>query len=470
MVNAAIRFNSLENGVFPLDQVWTDTLLSAREMTENKDWFDVNSGRTRLLCINGDEAVLSVPSELHIETIYEEDISLLLGNLRKTYDEVRKISLKVVVEEEAEIERELHKNAQMEISRPRESYPAIPLQESIIEGAFYKDYIFDSFVVCGTNKKAFDLSLAVAEMPGRASCGILAIYGKSGVGKTHMLQAIGHYAFQEKTVKRIYYISSMDFVSQYVSNAKEGKLTEFYQLFNDIDLLLIDDVHLFRGEASQKAFFDILNYLYDNSRQIVITSDCAPNAIPSMLETLKMRLNNCITAEILVPTKSERVKIITKKLHDQVALSDDILAYLAGIPTTSIRELEGLYNRLVAASLFCNTDLDINSVKVILNDYIRDTRRITADIIIERVCEYFGISTQDIRSSSRKKNISYPRSIAMYLARTITENSEQSIGYILKRDHSTVCVTCKNVAENMKTEKTLENDINSIKAIITGQK
>jgi chromosomal replication initiator protein len=195
-----------------------------------------------------------------------------------------------------------------------------------------------------------------------------------------------------------------------------------------------------------------------------------PNAIPGMFQALKMRLNNCIAAEILVPTKNERVKIISKKLNGKMMLSDDILSYLAEISTTSIRELEGLYNRLVAASVFCNADLDINSVKMILNDYIKDTRRITADIIIERVCEYFEITTQEIRSSSRKKNIAYPRCIAMYLIRTITENSEQIIGNTLGRDHSTVCITCKNVAENLKTNKILENDINSIKAIITGQK
>jgi chromosomal replication initiator protein len=183
-----------------------------------------------------------------------------------------------------------------------------------------------------------------------------------------------------------------------------------------------------------------------------------------------MRLNNCVATQILTPTKNERVKIIKKKLHGEAILSDEVLSYLAQISTSSVRELEGLYNRLAAASVFCNADLDINSAKVILNDYIRDTRRITADIIIDRTCEYFAITVHEIRSSSRKKEISYPRSIAMFLIRTMTGNSEQAIGNILGRDHSTVCITYKNITENLKTDKKLENDISSITEIITGQK
>jgi chromosomal replication initiator protein len=148
----------------------------------------------------------------------------------------------------------------------------------------------------------------------------------------------------------------------------------------------------------------------------------------------------------------------------------DVLSYIAEISAANIRELEGLYNRVVAASVFCNTDLDINSVKEILNDYMKDTRRITAEIIVDRVCQYFEITMLEIRSSSRKREVSYQRSIAMYLIRTITGSSEHVVGSILGRDHSTVCITCKKIAENLKTDKKLETDINSITAIITGQK
>ncbi|MDR0305127.1 MAG: chromosomal replication initiator protein DnaA [Chitinispirillales bacterium] len=469
MASTATILNFFENEESFLSRIWTETLSSAIKDVENKDWFSATIGRTNLLRISGNEAVLSVPSEFHGEFI-EKDAPTIIEILRKKYPEITKISFEVVIEEEAKIEREQLEKATKE--NIYQTYIAPIPEESIIKGAFYKNYVFDSFVVCNTNKKAFDLSLTVAEMPGKeSSYRILAIYGKSGLGKTHLLQAIGHYASQEKTAKKIFYFSALDFVSQYVNATKEkGGLTEFYQSFNDVDLLLIDDVHLFRGDGSQKAFFDILNYLYDNSRQIVITSDCPPSGISGIYESLKMRLNNCVTAEILVPTKSEKVKIISKKLHGEIALSDDVLSYLAEISTTSVRELEGLYNRLIAASVFCNADLDINSVKVILSNYIKDSRRITADIIIDRVCEYFGITAQEIRSSSRKKEISYPRSIAMYLVRTITENSEQAIGNILGRDHSTVCITCKNITENLKTNKKLESDINSITAIITRQK
>jgi chromosomal replication initiator protein len=343
--------------------------------------------------------------------------------------------------------------------------------KSTIHGHFYENYKFDSFVVCDTNKKAFDLCLTTAEMPQSAPERILVIHGKSGVGKTHLLQSIGHFAHQENTAKNIYYTCAIDFLSDYVNWGKEKKgLDEFYNKFRDVDLFLIDDVHLFRGQATQNAFFEILTFLYDDNRQIVLTSDCTPTDIPDMIDALKMRLSNSVAVEILTPSKKNRIQIIKKKLcGGQLKLSEDVLAYLADIPTTNIRELEGLYNRLLAASIFCNADLDINSVKLILNDYIKDTRRITADIILDRVCSYFGIAIPEIRSSSRAQNIAYPRSLAMYLIRTITGSSEQAIGNILGRDHSTVCITCKKIAANIKTDKKVQNDIDLLMKIITGQ-
>jgi chromosomal replication initiator protein len=264
----------------------------------------------------------------------------------------------------------------------------------------------------------------------------------------------------------------MDFVSAYVNWTKEKKdLTEFYRQFDDVDLFLIDDVHLFRGQATQRAFFEILTLLYDKNRQIVITSDCTPDDIPDMIDSLKMRLNNSVAVQILVPTKKNRADIIKKKLcGGEIQLSEDVVAYMADIPSTNIRELEGLYNRLVAASIFCNADLDIDSVKLILNDYIKDTGRITSDIILDRVCSFFGIASQEIRSSSRVQNIAYARKIAMYLIRTIKGSSEQTIGNILGRDHSTVCITCKKIAEDIKIDPKLAKDVDMLVEIIKGQK
>ena len=470
MVSTVATFGYLENEESSLAHVWSEILSSAIKDAENKDWFSATIGRTGLLRINGEEAVLSVPSEFHGGFI-EKDAPLLLESLRKKYPHITKISFEIVIEEEAKKEREqLEKASEKEPIREI-SKPAPAQEKSAMSGTFYEYYTFDSFVVCDTNRKAFDLSIAVAETPEASPCRILAIYGKSGIGKTHLLQAIGQFAFQEKTAKNIIYMGALDFVSQYVNWVKEKRdLTEFYSRFGDVDMLLIDDVHLFRGAASQRAFFDILTYLYDGDRQIVVTSDCAPNDIPDMFEGLKMRLNNGVAAEIIAPSQKDRIEIIKKKLCGEVQLSMDALSYIAEISAANIRELEGLYNRVVAASVFCNADLDIDSVRAILSDYMKDTRRITAEIIVDRVCQYFEITARDIRSSSRKREVAYPRSIAMYLMRAVTGNSEQVVGSILGRDHSTVCITCKNIAENLKTDKKLEADINFITAIITGQK
>ena len=462
--------------------IWAETAAVIKSK-EKKNWLPTIADNTELLRLDRNMAVLSIPSEFHKEIAEaEENKTGLLEYLRRKLPHITDISFEIVENKDAKNEEEMLRNAEKEqvLRRQRNmeqliaSKPASP--KIVISGNFYENYKFDSFVVCDTNKKAFDLCLATAEMPQNSPSKILVVYGKSGVGKTHLLQAIGQFAYQEKTAKNIRYLSAIDFVADYVNCLKEGKnLTEFHAGFNDVDLFLIDDVHLFRSgqgqSGTQKAFFDILTLLYDSNKQIVITSDCTPADIPDMIESLKMRLSNSVAVEILAPSKKNRIQIIKKKLcGGDIHLSDDVLIYLADIPTTNIRELEGLYNRLLAASVFCNADLDLNSVKEILNNYIKDTRRITPDIILDRVCTYFAISTQEIRSSSRVKNIAYARAVAMYLIRTITGNSEQVIGNILGRDHSTVCITCKKVGKNLEDDEKLQKDLGLLTEIITGQR
>jgi len=471
-----------------LAQIWAETAQFIKSKEKN-NWLPNISSIANLMRIDGNTAILSVPSGFHKDIAQESsNKNGLISYLRKRLPQVLDVSFEIVENEDAKDEEEMLKKAENEQKlklqkqqekKELEIKQAIP--KSIISGNFYENYNFDSFVVCDTNKKAFDLCLTTAEMPENSPSKILAIYGKSGIGKTHLLQAVGQFAFQEKTAKKIKYQSAIDFIADYFNFVKESPvendkkiidLTNFFSNYNDVDLLLIDDVHLFRGEGSQNAFFDILKFLYDSNKQIIITSDCSPADIPNMFEALKMRLNNGIAVEILAPSKKNRIQIIKKKYRNgEIHLNEEVLSYLADIPTTNIRELEGLYNRLLAASVvFKKNELELNWVKKILNAYIKDTRRITPDIILDRVCSYYAISAQDIRSSSRVKNIAYARKIAIYLIRTITGNSEQVIGNILSRDHSTICITCKKVSEEIKFDKQIEKDIETLSGIITGQK
>ncbi|MCL2845930.1 MAG: DnaA/Hda family protein [Chitinivibrionia bacterium] len=457
---------------------WSEIVCDIKEIGK-KTFLASFIERVNLLRIENDVAFLSVPSDFH-KTLLEgsDGESILLEKMNVKFGNVGQISLEIVEDESAKEEEENLKKAreareksllQEAQARPISQKQTAP--KSNLHGNFYENYKFDSFVVCDTNKKAFDLCLTTAEMPQSAPEKILVIHGKSGVGKTHLLQAIGHFTHQENTAKNIHYTCAIDFLSEYVNWQKEKKgLDEFYNKFRDVDLLLIDDVHLFRGQGTQNAFFEILTFLYDDNRQIVLTSDCTPTDIPDMIDVLKMRLSNSVAVEILTPSKKNRMQIIKKKFYNrELKLSEDVLAYLADIPTTNIRELEGLYNRLLASSVFCNADLGIDSVKMILNDYIKDTRRITADIILDRVCSYFGIAIQEIRSSSRVQDVAYSRSVAMHLIRTITKNSEQAIGNLLGRDHSTVCITCKKIAQSLNTDEKLQKDIDLLTKIITGQ-
>lgn len=476
MIAAALKLYNYEDESSYLTQIWDETAALIKTKEKN-NWLPNIASISNLLRIEENTAILSVPSGFHKEIAQEcGNKTGMLEYLRKKLPQITDISFEIIENIEARNEEEMLKNAEKERILRRQKIQEqqkkpSPLK-SEISGNFYENYTFDSFVVCDTNKKAFNLCFATAEMPQNSPSRILAIYGKSGVGKTHLLQAVGQYSFAEKTAKNIHYICAVDFISTYVNWTKEKKdLTEFYSSFNNVDLFLIDDVHLFRGQATQKAFFDILTFLYDKNKQIIITSDCPPAEIADMLDALKMRLNNCVAVEILAPSKKNRIQIIKKKLcGSEIHLTEDVLAYLADIPTTNIRELEGLYNRLLAASVFCNADLELNSVKKILNDYIKDNRRITPDIILDRVCAFYAISAQEIRSSSRVRDIAYARSIAMYLIRTITGHSEQVIGTILGRDHSTVSITCKKITKNLQSDEKIKTDIETLKEIISGKK
>jgi chromosomal replication initiator protein len=317
-------------------------------------------------------------------------------------------------------------------------------------GQFHPNYTFEKYVVGDSNRMAHAASLAVAEAPGKTSFNPLTIYGGTGLGKTHLLQAIGHFAQTECTADSVLYMTSQEFTNQYINYVIEKKdSTSFYKKFASIELLLLDDIHFLSGKpGTQKEFYRIFNRLLLENKQIVLSSDRPPDKIPDMMNHIINRFMGGLIADIQPPNFETRMAIIRKKAEiDGLALPNEVVQYIAGHITSNVREIEGTLIRLIASSSFTGKDITIDVAKEVFGDVIsRKDERLSVHFIQQKVAERFGISPNQLTAHTRKRNVSYPRGIAMYLCKQWTKQSLRTIGLEFGgRDYSTVIHACKKV-------------------------
>ncbi len=336
---------------------------------------------------------------------------------------------------------------------------------------FHPDYTFDSFVVGNSNRFAFAPSLAVAEAPGKTSFNPLVIYGGTGLGKTHLLQAIGHFAQTENTAENIIYITSQEFINQYMNYIRNKKdSTSFYKKFADVELLLIDDIHFFSGKpGTQKEFFRIFNRLLLQNKQIVLSSDRPPEKIPDMMEHIINRFMGGLITDIQPPNFETRIAILKKKAEsDGICLPEEVLQYIAGHITSNVRELEGTLIKLIASASFTGKEITLDAAQEIFGDVIsRKDHRLTIQIIQKKVAEHFDISAHQLRAHTRKRNVTFPRNIAMYLCKKWTKQALRTIGLDFGgRDYSTVIHACKKIEEEMKHSEELRKHVEVLDAVL----
>ncbi len=337
--------------------------------------------------------------------------------------------------------------------------------------AFHPEYTFDSFVVGDNNRFAFAPCLAVAEAPGKTSFNPLTIYGGTGLGKTHLLQAIGHFAQTESTAENIIYITSQEFINQYMNYIRNRKdSTSFYKRFADVELLLIDDIHFFSGKPStQKEFYRIFNRLLLQKKQIVLSSDRPPEKIPDMMEHIINRFMGGLIADIQPPNFETRIAILKKKAEsDGIALPEEVLQYIAGHITSNVRELEGTLIKLIASASFTGKVISLEAAQEIFGDVIsRKDHRLSISTIQNKVADHFGISVHQLRAHTRKRNVTYPRNIAMYLCKKWTKQALRTIGLDFGgRDYSTVIHACRKIEEEMEQDLELRNHIEILNAVL----
>jgi chromosomal replication initiator protein len=342
------------------------------------------------------------------------------------------------------------------------------------KGQFHPNYTFEKFVVGTSNHIAHAACLAVAEAPGKTSFNPLTIYGGTGLGKTHLLQAIGHFAQTEDTAKKVVYMTSQEFINQYINYVKDKKdSASFYKQFADTDLLLIDDIQFFSGKpGTQKEFYRIFNRLLLQNSQIVLSSDRPPEKIPDMMDHIINRFLGGLITDIQPPNLETRTAIISKKAEiDGLKLPDEVIQYIASQNTSNVREIEGTLIKLMASSAFTGKDITIEVAQEIFGDVIsRKDQRITVKFIQEKVAQRFNISPNQLTAHTRKRDVTIPRNIAMYLSKECTKQSLRTIGLEFGgRDYTTVVHACKKIEQEILTIPEIADHIKALVFCIAPQ-
>ena len=339
-------------------------------------------------------------------------------------------------------------------------------------------YTFDTFVVGGNNNFAHAASLAVAESPGEVY-NPLFLYGGVGLGKTHLMHSIAHFILDKNPKKKVLYVTSETFTNELIEALKMGKtsgnesaISKFRDKYRNNDVLLIDDIQFIIGkESTQEEFFHTFNHLHTSGKQIIISSDKPPKDIETLEARLRTRFEWGLIADISAPNYETRMAILQKKIElDQLEkynIPKDVLKYIAENVKTNIRELEGSLNKLIALyKLNHEGEIDIPLAAEALKDLISsdNKREVTPELILDIVADHFGITVADLKSNKRNADIAFPRQIAMFLIRTMTESSLKAVGIILGgKDHSTVKYGIEKIASEEKKDETLNNTINIIR-------
>ena len=327
-------------------------------------------------------------------------------------------------------------------------------------------YVFNEFVVGNSNRFAHAASLAVAESPAK-SYNPLFIYGGVGLGKTHLMHAIGHYILSQNKNSKVYYVSSEKFTNELINSIKDDKNEEFRNKYRTVDVLLVDDIQFIAGkERTQEEFFHTFNALYEANKQIIVSSDRPPKEIPTLEDRLRSRFEWGLITDIQPPDYETRIAILKKKSErDRIDIPGEVFEFIATKIKSNIRELEGALNRVVAYSTLTKREVDISLVNEALKDIFSTTRtrKIDVDFIKATVAEYFNMKIEDFESKKRTRQIAYPRQIAMYIARELTDLSLPKIGEEFGgRDHTTVIHSCEKITTEMLSDLDLKNKIDSI--------
>ena len=417
---------------------------------------------------------LQVPSQFFYEFIEDKFIDLLRATLYKEIGEGTKLMYNVMVDNSSKTTVNLEASnrsipsSSKNVIRNGNKAPNVLKAPAVqdLDSQLNPDYTFENFIEGYSNKLSRSVAEAVAQNPAKTVFNPLFLHGASGVGKTHLSNAIGSKIKERYPEKRVLYVSAHLFQVQYTDSVRNNTTNDFINFYQTIDVLIIDDIQEFAGVTkTQNTFFHIFNHLHQNGKQLILTSDRAPVLLQGMEERLLTRFKWGMVAELEKPSIELRKDILRNKLHrDGLQFPPEVIEYIAENVHESVRDLEGVIISIMAHSTIYNKDIDLDLAQRILRKIVRnETKSITIDTIIETVCQHFEIDTSVIHTKSRKREVVQVRQIAMYLAKKHTDSSSSKIGQLIGgKDHATVLHACKIVKELCEVDKTFRADLENI--------
>lgn len=452
------------------DQLWKKCLeIFADNVTaeQYKVWFEPISQ----IDYSDNRLTLLVPSQYFYEKLEHQFIELLSSTLHRVYGKQVKLVYKYYqVGREPSTAVSLTSARPSPAAMPRHGVSSNPFaREEVadIDAQLNPSYNFENYCDSVSNRVARTIGEAIANDPKQKTFNPLFIFGAPGVGKTHLIQAIGIRIKEVAPQNRVLYITARLFESQFTSASLKGKVNEFINFYQSIDTLIIDDIQDFIGkDKTQKTFYHIFNHLKQNHRQLIMSSDCCPSQMEGMQDRLLSRFKSGMTAQLEKPDLDLRRDVLTQKsLRDGLSLPREVMDFIASNVTESIRELEGVVVSLLAHATFLDKDISVELARRVLSNSVKlNKRTVNFETIARQVSAFYNIETDQIFTKSRKREVSDARQMVMYLAKKHTKMPLKAIGTRLGRTHATVLYACRLIDERMPLEKKLQDDIAKIES------
>lgn len=464
------------------ESVWSDCLRVIKEDVAEQSfntWFKPISP---LRC---SESVLTiqVPSQFFYEWLEEHYVHVLKKAIISVLGENAKLEYSVIVDKGNSSSSPLSVNLPNRSgnSKSPSSYGSngsgkdeyvSPFKLKSVDSLYQEsqlnpNYVFDTYIEGDCNRLARSAGFAVAQKPGVTSFNPLMLYGGVGLGKTHLVQAVGNEIKNNLSDRFVLYVSSEKFTNQFIDALKNNKIQEFQNYYMQVDVLIIDDVQFLAGkERTQEIFFHIFNHLHQAGKQIIMTSDCPPRDLKGLQERLLSRFKWGLTADLQQPDYETRVAIIQRKMQaDGIYIPENVIEYLAYSVDTNVRELEGVLISLIAHASLNRVDIDLELAKQTLKNIVQDIdTEVSIDYIQKTVAEYFKVEVESLKDKIRKKEIVIARQVAMYFSKEYTNHSLKAIGYHFGgRDHSTVIHAVQSVNDMMDTNANFKSSIEELK-------
>ncbi|HCS19895.1 MAG TPA: chromosomal replication initiator protein DnaA [Bacteroidetes bacterium] len=443
-----------------------------------KTWFDP----IKPIKLENKVLTIQVPSQFFYEWLEEHYVTLLRKTLKQELGPASRLEYNIIVENSGSGNKPYTINVPTNsAARTEQNEVGLPLNISTniknpfiipglkkinIDAQLNPNYTFENFIEGDCNRLARSAGFAVANKPGGTAFNPLMVFGGTGLGKTHLVHAIGNHIKQVNKNKVVLYVSAEKFMSQFIDSVKNNNNNDFVNFYQYLDVLIIDDVHFFaKKEKTQEIFFQIFNHLHQSGKQLILTSDRAPKDLKDMDERLLSRFKWGLSADLQVPDFETRVAILEHKMYtDGITLNREVVEYVAHSIDTNIRELEGALISLLAQASLNRKEIDLDLAKQILKNFVKNvSKEISIEYIQKLVCDYFGISIDQVKSKTRKREIVQARQISMYFAKDLTKSSLKTIGmHFGGRDHSTVIHACQTVNDLMETDKKFKIDVEEL--------